>query len=125
MMRDGGLKLRTDLFEGLQGRSDNWIASLNLNTTIPQIFPVKVPLKIFVDAGTHSEAWDDENTNPRFLYVAGLQLSLFKDILNIYAPLMYSKQFRDQLKTVPEENKFFKKVSFSVDLQRLSLKTVL
>src|SRR5262249_762212 len=27
MMRDGDLKLRTDLFQGLQGRSDNWVAS--------------------------------------------------------------------------------------------------
>ena len=121
MMRDGGLKLRTDLFEGLQGRSDDWLASVNINTTIPQIFPVKVPLRIFFDAGTHSEAWDNDNPNPRFLYVAGLQLSLFKDILNIYAPIIYSKQFRDQLKTVPEEDKFFKKVSFSVDLQKIAI----
>jgi hypothetical protein len=122
MMRDGGLKLRTDLFEGLQGRSDNWIASLNVSTSFPQILPVKVPLKIFVDAGSYSEAWDEDNNNPRFLYVAGLQISLFKDVLNIYAPLLYSKQFRDQLKTVPEENKFFKKVSFSVDLQKIDVR---
>ena len=122
MMRDGGLKLRTDLFEGLQGRSDKWVASVNVNTTIPQLFPVKIPLKIFLDAGTYAEAWDDDNTNPRFLYVAGLQLSLFKNLLNVYAPLMYSKQFRDQLKTVPEENTFMKRLSFSVDIQRLSLR---
>jgi hypothetical protein len=120
MMRDGGLKLRTDLFEGLQGRSDDWVASVNLNTTIPQIFPIHLPLKIFIDAGTFSEAWDDNYPNPRFSYVAGLQLSLFKDILNIYAPVFYSKVFRDQLKSVPEENKFLRKVSFSVDIQKLS-----
>jgi hypothetical protein len=57
MMRDGGLKLRTDIFEGLQGRSDNWVASMNLNTSIPKIFPVNIPLKIFFDAGTYAEAW--------------------------------------------------------------------
>ncbi len=121
MMRDGGLKLRTDLFEGLQGRSDDWVASVNISTSIPQIFPVKVPLRIFFDAGTYSEAWDNDNPNPRFLFVAGLQLSLFKEVLNIYAPIIYSKQFRDQLKTVPEEDKFFKKVSFSVDLQKIAI----
>lgn len=124
MMRDGGLKLRTDLFEGLQGRSDDWVASVNLSTSIP-LLPSKVPLKVFFDAGTYSEAWDDDNPNPRFLYVAGLQLSLFKDVLNIYAPIFYSKQFRDQLKSVPEEDKFLKKVSFSIDIQRIDLKKVL
>lgn len=124
MIRDGGLKLRTDLFEGLQGRSDNLVASVNVNTTLPRIFPVNVPLKIFFDAGTYSEAWDADNPNPRFLYVAGLQLSLFKDLLNIYAPVIYSKQFRDQLKTVPEENKFIKKLSFSIDIQRFNTRSL-
>ncbi len=115
MLRDGGLKLRTDLFEGLQGRSDNWIASVNVSTTLPDIFPVRLPVKIFFDAGTYSEAWDADNVNPRFLYVSGLQLSLFKNLLNIYAPILYSKQFRDRLKSVPEENSFGKRVSFSLD----------
>jgi hypothetical protein len=122
MMRDGGLKLRTDLFEDLQGRSDNWIASVNLNTTLPDILPVRVPLRIFFDAGTHAEAWEEGYANPRFLYVAGLQLSLFKEVLNIYAPVLYSKEFRDRLKSVPEENKFFKKISFSIDIQKLDLR---
>jgi hypothetical protein len=122
MMRDGGLKLRTDLFQGLQGRSDNWVAAINLNTSIPKLFPIDIPLKIFFDAGTYSEAWDDDNPNPRFLYVAGLQLSLFKEFINIYAPVLYSSSFRDQLKSVPDENTFLKRLSFSIDLQRLDLK---
>lgn len=122
MMRDGGLKLRTDLFEGLQGRSDNWIAAMNINTTLPNIFPVRLPLKLFFDAGTYSEAWDPENPNPRFLFVAGLQLSLFKETINVYAPLFYSKAFRDQLKSVPEENTFAKKISFSIDLQKIDIR---
>lgn len=122
MMRDGGLKLRTDIFQGLQGRSDNWVAAVNFNTSIPNIFPVHIPLKLFFDAGTYSEAWSDDNTNSRFLYVAGLQLSLFKDVINIYAPVLYSSTFRDQLKSVPEENTFLKRLSFSIDLQRLDPK---
>lgn len=122
MMRDGALKLRTDMFEGLQGRSDDWIASMNLNTTLPQITPIKIPLRIFMDVGTYSEAWDKNYEYPRFLYVAGLQLALFHDVLNIYAPLLYSGFFRDQLKTVPEENKFWKRISFSIDVQRLNFR---
>lgn len=122
MMRDGGLKLRTDLFQGLQGRSDNWIASMNLNSTLPQgLFPVNLPIKIFFDAGTYAEAWKKDAATNRFLYVAGLQLTVHKGLINIYAPLLYSKEFKDNLKTVPEENKFFKKLSFSIDIHRFNI----
>ena len=89
MMRDGGLKLRTDLFQGLQGRSDNWIASMNFNTTLPEkMLPVPLPIKVFLDIGTYAEAWEKNATGSRFLYVAGLQLSLFKDFINVYAPIL-------------------------------------
>ena len=119
MLRDGGLKLRTDLFQGLQGRSDNWVSSLNFNTTLPEkLFPVKLPLRLFFDIGTYAEAWKKDAATSRFLYVGGLQLSLFKNLLNVYAPLIYSREFRDNLKTVPGENKFFQRLSFSIDLHR-------
>ena len=72
--------------------------------------------------GTYAEAWKKNASTSRFLYVGGLQLSLIKGILNFYAPLLYSKEFRDQLKSVPDENKFFKRVSFSIDIQKISLR---
>jgi hypothetical protein len=59
------------------------------------------------------------------LYVGGLQLSLFKDLLNIYAPLVYSSEFGDNLKTVPGENKFFQRLSFSVDVHRFNWRRVI
>ena len=121
MMRDGDLKLRTDLFQGLQGRSDNWVSSINMNTTLPnKLFPIKLPIRIFLDVGTYAEAWSKESTTSKFLYVSGLQVSIFKEILNIYAPIIYSKEFKDQLKTVPEENSFWKRISFSIDLQKIN-----
>lgn len=126
MVRDGGLKLRTDLFAGLQGRSDNWIASLNFNTTLPnKLFPFKLPLRLFLDVGTYAEAWEKESVTSRFLYVAGVQVSLFKDLLNVYAPLFYSKEFKDNLKTVPEQNTFGKRISFSFDIQRFNLRKII
>lgn len=121
MIRDGGLKLRTDLFQDLQGRSDNWIASMNFSTSLPtKMFPVELPVRLFLDVGTYANAWKNNAATSRFLYVGGIQLVLFRDLVNIYAPLVYSKEFRDNLKTVPEENKFLKKLSFSIDIQRLS-----
>ncbi len=126
MMRDGGLKLRTDLFAGLQGRSDNWIASMNFNTTLPnKLLPFKLPVRVFLDVGTYAEAWKKNAETSRFLYVAGLQLSLFKDLLNVYAPIFYSKEFRDNLKTAPEENTFGKRLSFSIDIHRFNLRKII
>ncbi len=123
MMRDGGLKLRTDMFQDLQGRSDNWVASMNLNTTLPnKLFPVKLPVRIFLDVGTHAGLWKRESSDARFLYVAGFQLTLLKNLLNIYAPVIYSKKFKENLVTLPEENKFFNKISFSIDIHRFNLR---
>ena len=115
--------MRTDLFQGLQGRSDNWITSLNVNSTLPgALIPSIIPLRIFLDVGTYADAWTSNPPTSRFLYVGGLQLSLLKGLINIYAPIIYSKVFGDNLKTVPEENSFWKKISFSIDIQDFDLR---
>jgi hypothetical protein len=123
MERDGNLKIRTDIFQDLQGRSDDWIAAINLSTSIPKkILPLPFPIKIYADAGTYADAWKKDASVGRFLYVTGIQLSLLGDLINIYAPILYSKEFSNNLKTVPEENQFFKKISFSINIQNLSLR---
>jgi hypothetical protein len=126
MERDGNLKIRTDIFQDLQGRSDDWIAAINLSTTVSKkILPLPFPLKIYADAGTYADAWKKDASVSRFLYVAGFQLSLLGNLVNIYAPVIYSKAFSNSLKTVPEENQFFKKISFSINVQNLGLKRLL
>ena len=125
MMKDGGLKLRTDLFQDLQGRSDHWIASMNFATTLPNhLFPVKLPIKLFFDIGTYAEAWSSAPPTSRFLYVGGLQICLLKNIVNIYIPIFYSSDFSNSLKTVPEENTFWKKISFSIDVQNVNFRRI-
>ncbi len=119
----GGLKLRLDQYSSVQGFSENWVAAFNLNSTLPEkLFPVKLPIKVFFDAGTYAEAWKKNAYTTKFLYVGGLQLSFFKNVLNIYAPIIYSKTFKEQLKTDKEANKFIKKITFSIDIQHLSLR---
>ena len=125
MMKDGGLKLRTDVFQNLQGRSDNWVAALNFNTTLPkQIVPAIIPLKIFLDIGTYAGGWSSNSPTSQFLYVGGLQLSLLKNIINIYAPLVYSSDFSNSLKTLPQQNTFGKKISFSIDVQNINFRKI-
>ncbi len=42
MNRDGGLKMRIDDFDYVQGKSSNWVSSLNFNTTLPSnLFPFR------------------------------------------------------------------------------------
>lgn len=119
----GGLKLRLDPYGYVQGQSEKWVAAFNFTSTLPdKLFPVKIPLKLFFDIGSYAEAWGKTAPTSRFLYVGGLQLSLFKDVVTVYAPLIYSSDFRSTLKTDPEANKFSKKITFSIDLQKIALK---
>jgi hypothetical protein len=122
MNRDGGLKFRIDSYDYVQGKSANWVSSLNFNTTLPaKLFPFPVPLRIFFDVGTYAEAWQDNPPTSRFLYVGGIQLSLFKNLLNIYAPLIYSSDFNEALAST----NFSNRITFSIDIQNINYKKII
>ncbi len=128
MIRDGGFKVRTDLLSDKIGKSDDWLASVNFTSTIPNVInplsllPFKLPVKAFLDIGTYAGAWKKNTETARFIYDAGLQLSLFKNIVNIYVPFIYSKVYKDYFKSTIIEKRFWKNISFSIDLQHISLK---
>jgi len=131
MMRDGGFKIRTDLYSEKVGKTDDWLAAINLSTTIPSkinplsILPVKIPLKVFFDLGTYGEAWDKDASLDHFIFDAGLQLSLFSNTVNIYVPLIYSKIYKDYIQSVLEkEGRFLKTISFSIDISNFSLRKI-
>jgi hypothetical protein len=125
MNRDGFFKVRTDLLSEKVGKTDNWLASLNLVTPLPRsvnplsLLPVRIPLRLFLDVGTCAENWRKEAATGRFLYDAGIQISLFKDVLNIYMPLLYSRVYRDYFKSTITGQRFLKNISFSIDIRRL------
>jgi hypothetical protein len=128
MMRDGGFKFRTDLLGNKVGKTDDWLTALNFSTTIPDkinplsVLPFKIPVRLFVDIGTYAEAWDRGTEGDRFLYDAGLHFALFNESLNIYVPLIYSNVYKEYYKSYLSENRFFKNISFSIDLNTSSLK---
>lgn len=127
MIRDGGFKVRTDLLSSKVGKTDDWLSAINFSTTIPkqvnplELLPVKIPLKLFADIGTYADAWKKNASTSRFLFDAGLQISLCKGIVNIYVPLLYSKVYADYFKSTITEKRFIKNISFSIDLQNVSL----
>lgn len=122
MIRDGGFKLILDQYEFLQGRSEQWVAALNFNTTLPNsIFPENFPVRLFLDIGTYAEAWKNNPPTSKFLYTAGLQLSLIKNLINIYMPVLYSNDFKDYIKSTWPKNRLLKSISFSIDIQNFRL----
>ncbi|MDP4283459.1 MAG: M1 family metallopeptidase [Bacteroidota bacterium] len=124
MIRDGGFKVRTDLLSNKIGKTDDWLTAINLKTDFPkalnplQVLPVKLPLKVFLDIGTYAEAWKKNPSTGKFIYDAGFQLSLLKNMVNIYIPILYSKVYSDYFKQTIAKNKIFlEKISFSFDIQ--------
>ena len=127
MIRDGGFKVRSDRLFNKIGKTDDWLAALNLTTDFPknlnplQVLPVNIPLKFFLDIGTYAEAWKNNAETGKFIYDAGLQLSLFKDIVNIYIPVLYSKVYADYFKSTFTGKRFWSNISFSIDIQKFRL----
>lgn len=125
MERDGFFKVRTDLLGNKIGKTDDWLMAVNFCGDIPKqinpfnVLPFKIPVKFFLDVGTYSEAWKDEPSTGRFLYDAGLQLSLLKSAVNIYFPLLYSKVYSDYFKSTLGDKHFWKTVSFDINLSVL------
>jgi hypothetical protein len=128
MIRDGGFKVRTDYLSNKIGKTDDWLAAANFTTTIPSrinplsVLPFKLPLKIFFDIGTYADAWKKNAATGRFVYDAGLQLSLFRNTVNIYIPILYSKVYKDYFRSTIIEKRFWKNIAFSIDLQNISLR---
>lgn len=127
MQRDGFFKVRTDLLSDKIGKTDDWLLALNLSGNIPDainilnVLPVKIPLKFFADIGTYAEAWKDNPATGRFLYDAGLQLPIANGLVNIYVPILYSKVYSNYFKSTLGEKRFWKTISFSIDIQKLQL----
>jgi len=129
MIRDGGFKVRTDLLADEAGLSDDWLSAVNLTLDVPDRFnilhalPVKIPLRLFADIGTYSEAWSSASGEPRFLFDGGFEIPLLNNLISFYFPVVYSDVYREYFKSTPG-NKFFQRMSFSINIQDLSLRKI-
>jgi Peptidase family M1 domain len=119
MERDGGFKVRTDLLGDKVGKTDNWLMALNFSSSVIK----NIPINIFADIGTYAEAWDRNANQDRFLFDAGIHIPILKQTINIYVPLMYSRVFKDYIQSyLPKKNRFFKTISFSIDISNFTLR---
>lgn len=89
---EGGMKVYTPL-----GRSGDWLASLNLKVSLPG----KIPFSLFADFATFAAdgrqpTYAGDPTPPqRMLYDAGIYIPLLKDIVEIYFPILVSRDIKD------------------------------
>lgn len=131
MERDGAFKVKTDFLSNKVGKTDDWLGAINLTSTIPNsinpfsLLPVKIPLKVFFDLGTNADLWNADGNSSKFLYDGGLQLSIFKNVLNIYFPLVYSKVYSNYFKSTIPGNTFKNNISFSINFKALALRKLL
>jgi hypothetical protein len=103
--RDGAMKVWTPL-----GQSTEWIAAVNIKS--PRVFIL--PIRVFLDVAT---------TDPRFLnndkilWCGGVNIMLWKDIIDIYIPAAYSTD----IKTVLDLNQvsFWNRIRFTLNLHKL------
>ena len=131
MMRDGGFKIRTDLLASPIGKTDDWLIATNFTSAVPSsinplsLLPVNIPLKVFFDIGTYADAWKKDAEGNHFLFDGGLQLSLLKNTVNIYVPLIYSSVFKNYIQsTLEKKDRFWKRISFSIDIANFNLRTI-
>jgi hypothetical protein len=128
MERDGFFKVRTDLLSSKIGKTDNWLAAINLDASVPEklnplsLLPVKIPLRLFMDIGTYAEGWKKDAENDRFLYDAGIHIPLFDETVNFYFPILYNQAYSDYIKSIIPKNRFFKSMSFTIQFFSKSLK---
>lgn len=85
---DGGFKFFSPL-----GQTSKWITALNVKSSLGNM---KLPLFVYADIGTTA---NDALLNDKILYDAGLGFSIKKDILEIYFPILISKDFKNYKET--------------------------
>ncbi len=126
MIANGGFKYRSDYSGVKPGRTNDWLAAVNLGFDIPKKInplaglPLSVPLRWFVDVGTSAPGWVENTAEPRFLYSMGLQLSVF-NVVNFYYVVLQSKQFKEP-NSLNGDKGWQKRMTFSIDLQNIKPK---
>lgn len=116
-VKEGGLKIPTDYYASPLGRTDDWLASINLKTDLPL---GKIPLRLYFDLSTFANAARENPSGNRFLYSAGFELHLLYDVLVINVPVVFSKDYKDYLKSIYPTNRLLNTVSFTLNLQNIN-----
>lgn len=109
-IKEGGMKINTMMYANQLGLSSSWLGAINLSSDLPIN---RLPLKVFFDIMTFTGARSANPTGAQFLWDAGFQINLGQ-AASIYIPVVYSKDYRDYLRSVFSKNTFWHSISFSI-----------
>jgi len=115
-MKEGGFKVNTMQYATQLGLSDNWLFALNLKTDLPLW---NLPIRLFADVATFSNAKETNPSGATILYEAGLEVYI-SDYLSVYLPLVMSKDLSDYTKSMYPESRFLKTISFSLNIGNIN-----
>jgi len=103
---DGAFKVFTT-----RGQTTNYLTTLNLKTSLPS----KIPVKLYADFGYYKNA---ENIKDKISYNAGALISIANNFLEVYFPLIISKEIKNTL----ELNKinFGERIRFTLNIKLLN-----
>ena len=73
---------------------DRWMMALNNDIHLPGIIPLKLYLDLAYFGYTNRTVYPVLLSKPELYYTAGLSLEVFHKTLEIFVPLVYSKQFK-------------------------------
>jgi hypothetical protein len=113
-IREGGLKIPTPFLASPLGRNDNWLAAINLKSDLP----VKLPIRLFLDVAVFADASKLNPSGDKILFDGGVEFHI-KDMVNIYVPLVMSRDFKDYFNTIVVKNKFMRSITFSIQLDKI------
>jgi hypothetical protein len=104
---DGAMKVWTPL-----GQSDTWMVALNIKS--PKFF--KLPIKLFADIVTCDGTF---LLKEKVLYCGGFEICAWKDIFEIYVPLVYNKDIANTLK-LNDKTTFLQTIRFTFNINKIS-----
>ncbi len=106
---DGGFITPTYL-----GQTNDWIVALNLKMRLPG----KIPLSVFGNIATFSEANDVLADKELFIYEAGVTLNIYRNIAEISLPLYVSKDIQRVMDL--NNKKYYERIRFILNLDALN-----
>jgi hypothetical protein len=85
---EGGFNVNTAI-----GRSNDWIVAVNLKSSLYKINFIKV----YFNAGTYANAKTIFPGSQILIYEGGVNLSIIPEAIEIYFPLIYSSDIKNEL----------------------------
>jgi hypothetical protein len=111
---EGAFKVYTIL-----GQSSDWVATLNIKS--PKIF--KLPLLFYADIGTcASDGWGPvvPNQSQTLFYDAGIDIVIYRDVFEIFVPLVISQNIQNNNTLNGVSNNLFQQIRFVLNLNKVN-----